>query len=133
MGWAGLHRKAPGWKTPASDLWDPWAGEEPLRSSQHGVLTTILPLGKDSDKVQALRAWIPAEAEQVERDQREPYATLANPVLQDPNHKWEPGRLEGAKVLTRFPHPPVTAGLGGGLCEPSTRSALQAQARGARG
>ena len=67
-----------------------------------------MPLGEKSDKVQALRAWIPAEAEQVERDQREPCATLANPVFQDPKriHKWEPGWLEGAKVFTRFPHPP---------------------------
>ena len=65
-----------------------------------------MPLGKDSDKVQALGACIPAQAEQVERDYSEPCATLANPVLQDPNYKWEPGRLEGAKVLNRFPHPP---------------------------
>lgn len=49
--------------------------------------------GKRVTKFRLLRAWIPAEAEQVERDQREPCATLANPVLQDPKriHKWEPG------------------------------------------
>lgn len=54
--------------------------------------------GKRVTKFRLLRAWIPAEAEQVERDQREsPVRPWQNPVLQDPKriHKWEPGWLEG--------------------------------------
>mgnify|MGYP006996412131 CR=1 FL=1 len=39
----------------------------------------------------------------------------------------------GGQSLYPLPTPPMMEGLGGGLCEASTRSALQAQERGALG
>lgn len=72
--------------------------------------------GKRVTKFRLLRAWIPAEAEQVERDQREPRATLANPVLQDPPNGSTNGSQGGWRGLKSLPasHIPYDGRVGRG-------------------
>ena len=103
-------------------------GRSPQEAAGMGSSPRSCPPVKDSDKVQALRAWVPAMAEQVERDQSpvRPWQTLS---LWTPNESTTgcQGGWRGPKSL-----PPSHLPHGGRVGRGTLRAPRGLQAPGAR-